>query len=399
MTASRAAKLLRKPEQPQRTTFLELFFDLVFVFALSRISQRLLEALTSQWPMALSKAGQTMLLLLALMMVWFATAWITDLYDPQRPEIQVLVVATMFGTLVIAVALPEAFGDQGLLFAGAYVAIHIGRGLFLIPFLQGHEAQRRAAGVLLWFTASAVPWIIGAMSPESLARGVLWAMALAAEYTGALLLYPAPWRGRAPTAKWPVAAEYVSERYRQFFIIALGELILVIGATYSGNRFGNSAAAFVVSFAITALLWRIYIYRAGELLPAAIAAAQEPSRLVRSALLAHLFMVAGIVAAAAGYELVIKHPSGHTDPAWIAVILGGPALFLAGRALFDRAVFTRIPASRAIGALVLAATAPAMMLLPPLAAAIAAGLILAGVATPDALRTKGRPPELPSPPQ
>jgi len=397
MTTSRAAALLRKPEQPQRATFLELFFDLVFVVALSRISQRLLEDITSgRW--ALIETGQTLLLLMALMMVWFATSWITDLYDPQRPEIQLLVVATMFGTLVIAVALPDAFGDRGLVFASAYVAIHIGRGLLLVPALRGHEAQRRAAGVLLWFAVSAVLWIIGAMLPPG-PRSVLWALAVAVEYTGAMLLYPAPWRGRAPTAPWPVAAEYVSERYRQFFIIALGELILVTGATYSDIFSEESSVAFVVSFATTALVWRIYSYGAGERLPAAIAASTVPSGLVRSALLAHLLMVAGIVATAVGYELVIEHPLEDTHAAWTIVILGGPLLFLAGRALLDYEVYSRISASRLIGALVLAASVPAMIPLPPPVASIAAALVLAGIAAHDLVRTKGRPPEPPSPPR
>jgi low temperature requirement protein LtrA len=399
MTTSRAAELLRKPEQPQRVTLLELFFDLVFVFALSRISQRLLEDLTSERRIVLTEAGQTVLLLLALMMIWFATTWITNLYDPQQPEIQLLVLVTMFWTLVIAVKVPEAFGDRGLVFASAYVAIHMGRGLLLVPVLRGHEVQRRAVAVFLWFAVSAVPWIVGGFLPESPARGVLWTVALAWEYTGALLLFPAPWRGRAPTPPWPVAAEYVSDRYRQFFIIALGELILVTGAAFRADYLGASTVAFVVTFAITALVWRIYQYRAGELMPAAIAAAPEPSRLVRSALLAHLLMVAGIVAAAAGYELVIKHPLDHTDPAWIAVIIGGPVLFLVGRALFEYAVFARISSSRLIGAVVLAIAAPAMILLPPLGAAIAAALVLAGVAISDTIGAKGRPPELPSPPR
>jgi len=400
MTTSRAAALLRKPGQPQRPTFLDLFFDLVFVFALTRVSQRLLTDVTSQRRVVLTEVGQTLLVLLALLIVWFLTAWVTDLYDPTRPEIQLVVVGTMFGALVMAVAVPEAFGARALGFAGAYVAIHIGRHLVLVPALRGHKAQRRSAGVLLWFAVSAVPWIVGTTFPESPTRGVLWTLAIAIDFTGAMLLWPTPWV-RSMTSEWPVVAEYLSERYRQFFTIALGELILVTGITYSGKYLagGGHTAAFGVAFVTTALLWRIYIHRAGELLPGAIAAALQPGRLVRRAILAHLLMVAGIVAIAVGYELVIKHPFGHTDSAWIGVILGGPVLFLAGLALFEYAVFARVSRSRLIGALVLAGISPAMVLLPLLAVAITAAVVLAGIVTSDELRAKGRPPELPSPPR
>ena len=129
-----------------------------------------------------------------------------------------------------------------------------------------------------------------------------------------------------------------------------------------------------------------------------MAQAPDPFRVGLSAVYSHLVMVAGVVVTAVGYELVIGHPFGHTQPAWIAVILGGPALFLAGRALFEYAVFARVSWDRPIGVLVLAALAPAMLLVPPLLVAIAATTVLAGVAVSDAARARGRPPEPPSPP-
>jgi low temperature requirement protein LtrA len=399
MATSWAAELLRKPGQPQRATFLELFFDLVFVFALTRVSQRLVEDITSQRRIVLTEAGQTLLLLLALYMVWQITALVTDWYDPQRPEIQLVVVATMLGSLVMAAALPEAFATWGAIFAGAYVAIHLGRGLFLVPALRGHPAQRRAARVLFWFSLSAVPWIIGALFPESVARGVLWTVAVAMDYTGLALRWPTPRLGRVPVSEMPVDPEHLSERYRQFFIIALGELILETGVAYSQSGFAaGSNAAFVVSFATTALLWRIYIYRAGQLLPAALGKAREPARLARFSIPAHLLMIAGIVVIAPGIELVITHPFGHTDPAWKAFILGGPALFLAGRAIIEYVVFGRVSRSRLVGVLVLGACAPVTRLLPPLVVMIAPALVLAGIAASDVSRAKGRPAEPPAPP-
>jgi low temperature requirement protein LtrA len=109
-------------------------------------------------------------------------------------------------------------------------------------------------------------------------------------------------------------------------------------------------------------------------------------------------MVAGVVVTAVGAEVVIAHPLGRTRPAWIAVVVGGPALFLAGRAGFEYAVFARVSRDRPIGLLVLAALAPAMLLVPPLLAALAATAVLARIAGADAARARRRPPEPPSPP-
>jgi low temperature requirement protein LtrA len=396
MVTSRPAQLLRKPGKPQRATFLELFFDLVFIFALTRVSQRLVEDITSQRRIVLTEAGQTLLVLLAIWMVWSATALITDLYDPDHPQIQLLVVATMFAGLVMAVAVPAAFAGRGLAFAGAYVAIHLGRGLFLVPALRGHEAQQRAIRVLFWFLVSAVPWVTGALFPEGVVRGVLWTVAVALDYAALMLRLPVPKLGRAPESDLPVVAEHLAERYRQFFIIALGELILVTGVTFSGAEVRPSrATAFVVSFATTVLLWRIYIYRAGELLPSAIAAARLPGRLALWMSAAHLLMVTGIVAVSAGFDIVIRHPLGHTDPAWVAVVLGGPAMFLLGRGGFEYTVFHRLSPSRVVGAVVLAAVAPAMVHTPPLAVAAAATAVLVGVAIADAARGRPRPQPVP----
>ncbi|MFG1893200.1 low temperature requirement protein A [Micromonospora zamorensis] len=394
--STRAAELLRKPGQPQRPSLLELFFDLVFIFALNRVSHRLVEDLTER-RVVLVEAGETLLLLLAFLVLWLVTAWVTDLYDPQRPQLQLLVYTAMLGALIMAVAVPQAFGDRSLAFAGAYVVVHIVRGLVIVPALRGHEAQRRAAGVFLWFAISAVPWIAGAIVSGP-ARGLLWTLALAIDCAALLLFYPAPWT-RPAQRQWPVLAEYLSERYRQFFIIALGELILTTGSAYSDTSFrqGGAAVAFAVSFITTVLLFRVYLFKAGQLLPEAIRVSVGPARLVREAFLAHVLMVAGIVAVAVGYEIVIDHPFGHTETAWILVVLGGPILFLSGRSLAEHAVFDRVSRSRIIGALVLVGAAPAMVLLPPLAAAVTAVVVLGCIAISDTLRARENPPERPHP--
>ena len=190
----------------------------------------------------------------------------------------------------------------------------------------------------------------------------------------------------------------MAERHWQFVIIALGELILVTGLTFTRSGFGaGREAAAVVAFATAALLWRVNIYRAGEILGAAVAAAPDPVCASITSVYLHPVVVAGLVTISAGDELVITHPGGHMQQAWIAVILGGPALFLAGRMALEYVVFSRVSLDRVIGVLVLAAVSPAMVFAPPLLAAVAAAVVLAGVAIADAARAWRYPDEPPSP--
>ncbi|MFC3499984.1 low temperature requirement protein A [Micromonospora krabiensis] len=404
MTTNRAANLLRKRESPQRPTFLELFFDLVYVFALTRIVHELVldytrghvaETLTT----TLSENGETLLLLLALWWIWAQTAWTTSRFDPFQPAIQVVVVATMLGSLFLAVAISGALAETGLLFAGTYAAIQVGRTLFFALTMRGHILRRVNMLALVWFGASAVPWLTGAFAPE-LTRNLLWTLALAIDYLGGRLGWPVPRLGRARESPWAVAGEHLAERYWQLVIVALGETILTSGSSLlRGPIVAERTLALTLSFLTTVLLWRIYFYRAGQILGEAIAASADPGRLGRSAEISHLLMVAGILATSAGSELVLMDPTGQAKPAWVGAILGGPALYLAGRSLFEYVAFARVSRPRPIGILVLAGIAPVMVGRPPLGVAAAAAAVLLGVAVSDAIRAHGRPLEQASPPR
>ena len=131
--ANGTGDLIRKLEETARATFLELFFDVVFVFALRALTQLLLNKLT--W----SGAYQTLVLLLAIIFVWATTTRITGHLNPQRPPVQLLVIATMVGALVGSAALPQAFGKTGLIFAVTYLVVLIGRSVFLVVLLRGQE--------------------------------------------------------------------------------------------------------------------------------------------------------------------------------------------------------------------------------------------------------------------
>ncbi|WP_446219180.1 low temperature requirement protein A [Micromonospora sp. IBHARD004] len=398
MADQRGEELLRGKATSPRATFLELFFDVAFVFALTRVSNRLVDDFTVERRVFLPEAGETLLLLLALWMVWSLTTWTTSRYNPERPEIQLVVAGSMFASMVMAVSLPEAFDTRGLSFAIGYVAVQVGRPLFLTVAMRHHPERQAAGRILVWAVVSAVPWIAGALVQND-ARGVLWTVAVIIDYGAARLGWPLPGRGRSPASSWPVTGEHLAERYQQFTIIALGEMILISGFGFSMSEFAAAQwVAFAITFASTALLWRIYFYRAGTVLVEAVAGSARPGRLAESATYTHLVMVAGIVAAAVGYELVIGHPGGHTDPAWLTVIIGGPALFVLGRARFEYEVFGRVSRSRLVGLVVLVAMVPLVIRLPPLAVGAATTAVLGGIAAADALRARGRPPEQPAPP-
>jgi low temperature requirement protein LtrA len=282
------------------------------------------------------------------------------------------------------------------MFAGTYIAVQIGRNLFLMILTRG-SGRKPKTRLLLWYVVSGVPWLAGAIV-QGWPRIVLWVLAAGADYEGFRLGWPTPGRGRASKEEVVVSGEFLAERQRQFFIIALGELILITGlaVTSAGLGAGHVAAA-VVAFITAVLLWRIYIYRAGQVMGPAVIKASDPLRFSVTALYSHTVMVAGLVATSVGYQLVIAHPAGHIQPAWIAVIFAGPALFLAGRVMLEYVVFGRMSKECMTAIGVLAAVSPVMILGPPLLAALIAAVIVAGGAVADTARGWGHPGEPPSP--
>ncbi|MGW4461329.1 low temperature requirement protein A [Micromonospora sp. NPDC004704] len=386
-------RLLRGPNTPMQPAFLELFYDLVYVFALTQITHLLVDDLT--WRGAL----RAFVLLLALWWIWVLTAWLTDQFDPQHPLLQLYVILVMLGVLLMAIVLPQAFTRYGLLFALTYVTIHLTRHVFIIVAEWGTQLGQRSTRAAFWFTGSALLWIPGAFA-EGWLRAVLWLAALIIDYVSAALRWPAPGLGEAPGWEMTIQESHLAERYRQVLVIALGEIILILGLTFADGHKGltlHRTTVLVFAFASTALMWRLYIYRAGEQLGAAIAASTRPHRLSQWSSYAHMVMVAGILLTAVGFTVILEHPDGDPEPGWTAGIAGGPALFLAGRAAFEYVIFGRVSRPRWVAIILLAVVAGAALYLPPVATAAASTLVLAVVAVFDARRAHGRPPERPAP--
>ncbi|MEV0428480.1 low temperature requirement protein A [Micromonospora sp. NPDC050495] len=371
VTSSPLPRILRRRGEPDYPTFLELFFDLVYIFMLSRLSAGLAEDLTVRG------AAQTAVLLMAAWWVWVLTAWLTDLFNPRLSIIQATVLAVMFGTLLMAIAVPRAFGDYGWLLVGAYFGIHLVRDAVLIPGTRvNRQIQARSIRVFFWFGVTAVPWVAGVFV-HGTARLLLWAVAVAVDLGSARIGWPTPKLGRTELASQIFTGPHLSERHREIFLISLGELILSAGMGLAGSGFqAGRVAASAVGFASAVLLFQLYFHRVRQFLSPPAVTVVERVQPGTSTSYSHLVMVAGVLVVSTSVSLVVDRPFDAAPAAWVAAILGGPALFLLGSCLFDAVLTGRVLWSRALGIVVLCAIAPVMALLPPLAILIVANLIL-----------------------
>jgi low temperature requirement protein LtrA len=358
-----------------RVTPMELFFDLVYVFAVTQLSHLLLAHL--DW----HGVAQTALLMLAVWTAWIYTAWFTNWFDPDQRAVRLVLVGVMVCSLIVSATLPDAFGDRGLPFAGAYVAMQVGRVIFSVVSLGAHPAnQRNFQRILFWASLSAIPWLAGGIATGS-TREWLWVVAVGMDLLGPVLGFATPGLGRSTTTDWDISGEHMAERCQLFLIIVLGESILVTGATFGELAWSAAVlAAFVVAFLGSVALWWVYFDRAAGDAAEMIAHSNDPGRLGRSAFTyLHLPMVAGVIVTAVGDELAITHPLAEADPATIATVLGGPALFLLGHTFFKRAVFGLWSFSRLTAIALLAIVAVIGRDAPPLALSSAALVITAGV--------------------
>ena len=360
-----------------RVTYAELFFDLVFVFAITQLSHGLLERLT---PLG---AVQTAILMFAVWWAWIDTAWMTNWLDPERAPVRMLLFALMLVGLVISASIPGAFGERGLAFAIAYAGFEITPKFFMLWALKRHDAgnYRNFVRITVWRAAGAACWLAGGfVSPE--ARLAVWALALAIDTTAPLVGFWVPGVGRSSTADWDVEGGHLAERCALFIIIALGESVLITGTTSAGlpaTLINN--AAFANAFIGSVAMWAVYFNIGAERGSQLIARSDDPGRLARSGYTyLHVLMVAGIIVAAVGDELVLHHPGGHADAKTAAVILGGPALFVLGNSLFKWLSAPYAPLSHTVGLVLLALLAPASPTLTPLALSTAANAVLIAVA-------------------
>ncbi len=244
-----SAGTTRRPGQ----SFVELFFDLVFVLAVTQLSSVLIEALTV-WG-----AAETLFLLLTAWWAWIYTTWMTNWFDPETRPVRAILLVGMFASLCGAIAIPEAFEDRAGLFVVGYVGIQLVRNAFMVLATQRSDPFRAPlVRIFVWSAWVSVIWLAGALV-EGDARIAVWIVALALDYAGPLAGHWAPGLRRSVPADWDLVPSHFSERIGLFVIIALGETIVAAGVT-AGDLEMNATriAAVVVSFGIAVALWWLY---------------------------------------------------------------------------------------------------------------------------------------------
>ncbi|MCD2184427.1 low temperature requirement protein A [Rhizobium sp. GN54] len=345
---------LRKDDaEASSASFPELFFDLVFVFALIQLSETLVEDFT------FGIASEAVLFILALWWVWIHTTWVTNLLDSEIVPVRIFLFVLMFLGIVLAIALPKAFTDMGLVFALAYCAMQLSRSLLaLYAFRNGDRAAFTTfLRITAWLVVSGALWVAGGLSEPHL-RVLFWVAALAVEYVGPVVRYWLPSIGASPPEALNVDGEHLAERCALFVIIALGETILTTGKNASAHL-ENAATmpVLVLAFLTTVLMWWLYFHHGQE---KAAEKAERTSRPQETAqhlfTYGHLPIIAGIILTAVGEDFSLTHPLESGSASSALALLGGPALYLAGLGWMRAASSRIVPYAHIAGIALLGAT-------------------------------------------
>jgi low temperature requirement protein LtrA len=333
-------------DRPSRVTNAELFFDLVFVYAVTQLSHTLLGNFTP------SGVVQNTLLFLAVWWTWVYTTWITNWLDPEQTPVRILLFLLMLGGLVLSTSIPTAFGARGLWFAIAYAAMQVGRTLFWLLATPPERTlvRHNAIRILVWLSVSAVFWLLGGFA-EGQTRLWLWGVALAIEYVSPAVRFWTPGLGFSSVEAWAVEGSHMAERCAGFIIIALGEAVVVNAATFADLAWTHeNVTAFVSAFVSNIAMWWIYFHRGAEAGSEMISKSAESGRVARLAYTyLHMPIVGGIVLTAVADEVVLTHPTGHSDLRTVFCAVGGPLLFLVGTILFKHAIRNFFQLSHIVG--------------------------------------------------
>jgi low temperature requirement protein LtrA len=369
-------------EQP--ITTVELFFDLVYVFAVTQLSHMILRDLT------VAQVGRASLLLLIVWWAWIYTTWMANWFDPTSPAVRGVLTGVMLASLLMAAALPGAFGDDGWLFAISYVALQVGRNVAAARLLGDHTLRDVFDRLVGWSLVSGVLWLAGATLTGD-RRLLVWIPAVLLDLCAPFAGYWLPRRGHAATMDYDIDGGHFTDRCQGFIIIALGESIVVTGATAAHAGLTPVVVASLgIAFVETAALWWLYFGAVAEGSRRVMRSCDDPGRLARDAYTyLHAPIVAGIIAVAVGDDLLIAAPKEALHAVGLALVLGGPALYLVGESLFRLRMIGAANAERLVVAAVLVLLAPLGAQISVLALSTTVAALLSALALWE-LRTHGR---------
>lgn len=344
-SAHRQGFLRVRDGEEAKVTNEELFFDLLYAFAITQLSHHLLQHL------GLMTALETLVLWFAVWLGWQYTSWVTNWFNPEHLPMRLMLFALMLVGLLMSSAIPEAYAERGMVFALCYVAIQVGRTLFVLLHLgRGHALTPNFTRMLCWLCISGVLWIAGGLS-EGHARLAFWIAAVACEYISPMTGFRIPGLGRSQTSDWTIDGAHLAERCQLFVIVALGESVLATGASISHSHDWNAPTliALLVAFLASIGMWWVYFDTSSKDGTEAIVRSDDPGRIGAQFHYVHVTLIAGIIVSAVGNELIIEAPAEHVDMASASVLIGGPLLYLIGNAIYKRIVYGVFPRSHLAG--------------------------------------------------
>jgi low temperature requirement protein LtrA len=350
----------------ERVSPLELFFDLVFVLALTQCTAAMADDPT--WE-GLTRA---LLVLALLWWAWGGYAWLTSVVDPEETSVRLAIFVAMTGFLVCALCVPTAFGEDAGIFVAAYATVRLAH-LALFFIASGEDPDLRSSVIgLAGSTAVGVALLSAAAFTDGTLQGALWAVALLLDYGGPYFF---------GTEGWKMVPHHFAERFALIIIIALGESIVAIGVGAHGTVDGGVVAASALGVAVVAALWWLY-FDVVALVAARRLENAKPGRerneIGRDSFgYLHLPMVAGIVLIALGLKKTFGDVEHELKLVPAVALLGGTAMYLLGHAAFRWRNVHRFSAQRVLVSVIcvaliaLAVEIPALATLGILAAILA----------------------------
>jgi len=371
----------RAPGAKRVVTPLELFFDLVYVFAIGQLSHHLVEHLD------LRTGAETVIIALAVVYAWYMTTWAANWLEPDRLPVRLYLVGLMFASLLMSVAIADAFDGRAWLFVTGYLVLQIGRSAFLIAALRGRALGEHFVNDLVWELVIGSLWVAGAVA-EGDARLVLWGLAVVATHGGVWALHWLPGRGqRIDLEHTDIAGEHLIERFRLFLIVALGETVLTTGTAFTEQPFElERLLALAIGFTGTVALWWCYFHRAEGIGLKVAETAEDAGTVGWTGTWTLTMMVLGLIGIAVGDELAIAHPGDDATLGFTLLTFGGPALFLLAQVFFLRQALGNVPRSRSLGLAALAILAVATAPLSLIVGIAASTGVLIAVAIADTVR-------------